>query len=298
MHPAELGMILHRAVEAQVGRIPDLAAKPSWLQEVEAVHDVRVASRRLRIALDLADPERYPSWRKQRKRAKALTAALGATRELDVHLLRLAGIGPELTDQAGHAVLEHALETFERRRVKAGERMRRGVERACLEELSGLRAAKAFTETATSPELSKAVKGLLEPRLAGALQQARTRVQTEDPGSLHRLRIGVKKLRYAIEVLAPALPPEAALWLGRLRAFQAALGDHHDWITLETELWRLHGQLTERRRAALASGTLDLLGIVVEHRRMSFEALAAAAEPMDAARALEDLLLVQGGASA
>lgn len=291
-------MILHRAVAAQVGRILELTAAADWLRSGGAVHDVRVASRRLRTALDLADPDGYAGWRRQRKRAKALTTALAATRELDVHLLRLAGLGPELSDQTGHAVLEHALETLERRRRRAGARMRRGVERVRLGELSGLLQPKACTETSAAPELSKALRDLLEPRLTGALQQARALVQTEDPGALHRLRIGVKKLRYALEVLAPALPVQAAAWLGGLRTFQGALGDHHDWITLEADLWRLHAQLTERRRAALASGTLDLLGTVVERRRAAFDALAAAAEPMDAARALEELLPVAGGASA
>ncbi len=291
-------MILHRAVEAQVGRILDLAGADHWLQSVDAVHDVRVASRRLRTALDLADPDRYPGWRRQRKRAKALTMALGATRELDVHALRLAGLGPELADQAGHAVLEHVLESLGRRRRRAGASLRRGVERARLGELSGLLAAKVPIESPALQELPKALRDLLEPRLADVLQPARTLVQTEDPGALHQLRIGVKKLRYALEVLAPALAPEVDAWLGRLRSLQGALGDHHDWITLEAELWRLHTRLTERRRAALASGTLDLLGAVVEHRRMAFEALAAAAAPIDAARALEDLLGVRGGATA
>lgn len=295
MLPLELSTLLHRALEARLDRLLLLTARDGWLQEIEAVHDVRVASRRLRTVLDLSDPDCYPGFRKQRKRAKALTEALGASRELDVHVIQLAQLGSELADPARHAVLEHVLEVFELKRTKARTRMVREVMRVQVSELSGLRDA---VPSGTAGDLPAALRTLLEPRLRAILEDARQRVVVEDAPALHRLRIGVKKLRYAIEVLAEALPPGTEKWLARLKGFQGALGEHHDWTTLEAELWELHAQLTDRRRPALAAGTLELLGSIVDRRRMAFEALPTAAGSLDPVLAVEELLPVRGGSPA
>ena len=273
MHPVELSLLLHRAVEARVGRILELSAQEGWLEDPDAVHDVRVASRRLRAALDLSDPEVYPAFRKHRARAVRLTRALGCTRELDVHLDRLASLGMGLTAPGGHEVLEHALESFDRRRRKARRAMTGRVGRLKLEDFRGLLELKALPRPFVSAGLEGAVSALLSPLLPLALSPLEEALDTEDAPRLHRMRIQVKKLRYALEILGPAFPAPPEPWLARLRDLQTALGEHHDWTLLEADLWRLHGSLTERRRPALASGTLDLLGEVVERRRSAFEAL-------------------------
>lgn len=290
-----MSTLLHRALEGRLERLLLLMARDGWLQEVEAVHDVRVASRRLRTVLDLADPDAYPGFRKQRKRAKALTVALGATRELDVHMVHLGQLGSELADPARHAVLEHVQEAFELKRTKARARMVREVMRIEFGELAGLRNA---VPVGTAGDLPAALRTLLEPRLRETLEDVRARVAVEDAPALHQLRIGTKKLRYAVEVLAEALPPATDAWLSRLKTLQVALGEHHDWTTLEAELWELHAQLTSRRRPALAAGTLELLGSIVDHRRMAFEALPAAAGALDPVLAAEELLLIRGGSPA
>lgn len=291
MHPPGLSILLHQALESRLDRILLLTADEEWLDKVDAVHDVRVASRRLRTVLEFVDPERYPGLRTLRKRAKALTGALGATRELDVHLLKLASLGPELTDQAGHAVLEHVLETFERRRQKARRRMVRGLRRVQIQDLLRLRESEATAEDAEEADPSVVTRNLLEPMLVSTLHGVGDRVAVEDALLLHRLRIDIKKLRYAIEVLAPTLASAAEAWLVRLKALQGALGEHHDWSVLEADLWELHARLTNSRRAALAAGILDLLGIAIERRRRAFEAIPPAAAPLDTTRLAEALFL-------
>jgi CHAD domain-containing protein len=55
--------------------------------DIEGVHDVRVASRRLRAAMDVA-VDCFPSdwYRPLHKTAKEITGALGAVRDLDVQI--------------------------------------------------------------------------------------------------------------------------------------------------------------------------------------------------------------------
>ena len=276
MHPIELSILLHRAVEARVGRILELTSADGWLEDPDAVHDVRVASRRLRAALDLADSEVYPGFRRHRRRAVRLTRALGATRELDVHLSKLSSLASGLTLPGGHEVLEHALETFDRGRRRARRSMLARIGRLDFTEFRGLLAVEALPRPFESTGLHGAVNALLGPRIQCALLPLEEELESEDPPALHLVRIQMKKLRYALEILGAAFPEPPEAWLARLKTLQTALGEHHDWALLETELWRLHAALTERQRPALASGTLDLLGEVVEQRRAAFEALRRA----------------------
>ncbi len=59
--------------------------------DIEGVHDVRVASRRLRAAMDVA-VACFPSdwYRPLHKNAKAITSSLGAVRDLDVQIEALS----------------------------------------------------------------------------------------------------------------------------------------------------------------------------------------------------------------
>jgi CHAD domain-containing protein len=103
----------------------------------------------------------------------------------------------------------------------------------------------------------------------------------EDPEAMHKTRVRIKKLRYALEALEGAFlePPEAIL--KHLRSLQAALGDHHDLATLEALLWEAEGQLRLRGRLTLCSGVLDLLGDVAETRRTAFDGFVTLAQGQD-----------------
>lgn len=63
------------------------------LSDVEPVHDMRVATRRLRAALEIFEPcFPHKRWRKALKRVKALADALGERRDLDVEIELLEGL--------------------------------------------------------------------------------------------------------------------------------------------------------------------------------------------------------------
>jgi CHAD domain-containing protein len=66
------------------------------LDDVERVHDMRVATRRLRAALEIFEPCFPPKrWRKALKRVKALADALGERRDLDVEIELLESLAGE-----------------------------------------------------------------------------------------------------------------------------------------------------------------------------------------------------------
>jgi CHAD domain-containing protein len=88
------------------------------LDDVERVHDMRVATRRLRGALEVFEPC-FPSkpWGKALKRVKSLADALGARRDLDVEIELLEGLSGEIAadDRFAVAALIEDLRTGQRR---------------------------------------------------------------------------------------------------------------------------------------------------------------------------------------
>ena len=53
MHPAELAILLHRALEVRLARLQELLDGDHWVEDTEQLHQVRVAARRLGAVLDL-----------------------------------------------------------------------------------------------------------------------------------------------------------------------------------------------------------------------------------------------------
>ena len=117
-----------RAVEVRADELFTLSAGVLDTDDVERVHDMRVATRRLRAAMEVFGrcfpPKRLA---KALDEVKALADALGARRDPDVQLQALAGYADELPDAdlsgirrrlearqaAGNAELESALAALE-----------------------------------------------------------------------------------------------------------------------------------------------------------------------------------------
>jgi CHAD domain-containing protein len=88
------------------------------LDDVECVHDMRVATRRLRAALEVFEPC-FPSkrHRKALKKVKSLADALGERRDADVEIDLLEG----LVDEAAEADRGALLALIEELRMRQGE---------------------------------------------------------------------------------------------------------------------------------------------------------------------------------
>ena len=293
MHPAELAILLHRALEVRLARLQELLGPHHWPDDMEQLHQVRVAARRLGAVLDLVDPEAYPGHKSQRRALKALVDTLGLPRELDVHAdyLRTHHLDVRTPTQA--AVIEHLLEQVDRARAKARRVMAKELDRLHLPDLRRLLEVPALRNPFQSTSLQEAAWGCLEARANVALGDLAALAAHEDPPALHKARIRIKKLRYAVEALESAFaePPEPVL--KELRVLQTTLGEHHDLATLEALLWEAEAELRVRDRATLCGGVLDLLGDVAESRRAVFErfsALARSQTPSAFARAVRPAL--------
>lgn len=286
MHPAEFSILLHRALEGSLGRLLEFTAREDWRQDPKGLHDVRVASRRVRAVLELVDPSIYPKYNRHLRRLKALTDVLGASREHDVHLALLMAQQTTNMESSALAALEHAQELLDHARWRSQKRMARDLSRLSVAECEGLLRVPSLPDPFAPGDAPASARACLEPKLKAALEPLSRLAIQEDAQGMHAVRIQTKKTRYTLEILAPVIEGQVEPVLDRLRELQTILGEHHDLATLEGFLWRLHEGLTARNRILLAAGLLEILGRVAEARRIWFDRFRELAPQL----ALDDFL--------
>lgn len=93
------------------------------MEDIEALHDMRVATRRLRAALEVFAPA-FPEkrHRKALKRVKRLADALGERRDRDVAIEFLAEFAGEAPEADG-AAIEALIERLRREQRQANEEL-------------------------------------------------------------------------------------------------------------------------------------------------------------------------------
>lgn len=103
--------------------------------DIERVHDMRVATRRLRAALEIFESCFPPKrWRRALKRVKALADALGERRDRDVAIEFLAGFSDEVRG-ADRDRLAAVIEDLREEQRDANERLAPAVDKRRLKKL-------------------------------------------------------------------------------------------------------------------------------------------------------------------
>jgi CHAD domain-containing protein len=191
--------------------------------DVEAVHDLRVAARRLRIALLLLADK--PDGRRARRAQRALhdlAAAAGRGRDLDVGM-GLLEASPASTGE-GHARLKRALSASRSRaRVLAREAL---LDLDVARLRRDLRACAAVT--AVDRELVIERVAALRHREEGTIErEILSKNRRPDGQALHTARRSARRLRYAAEIvdLLDGTPSDAP---DRWRKMQTRLGEIQD----------------------------------------------------------------------
>jgi CHAD domain-containing protein len=126
-----------RVVDLRASEVLEHADGVLDLDDIEPLHDMRVATRRLRAVLEIYAPcfprKRH---RKALKRVKRLADALGERRDRDVQLALLRKIEGEVAERDREA-LRALVETLRAERREANEALRPLLERERLDKLRG-----------------------------------------------------------------------------------------------------------------------------------------------------------------
>jgi CHAD domain-containing protein len=251
---------------------------PENSADPEALHDFRVALRRLRSGL-----RSYASWldeslsKKLLRRLKKLADATGPCRDTEVQIEWLRGQPRQLSSHH-RAGLAWLLARLEARMREADEEMAGHVpdefprlEQALRKQLSTYRTEVHLDADAARPTLAEATAAVLR-RQAEELRSHLARV--EGPGDekeAHAARISAKRLRYLLEPFLEELP-EAASVVKHMKGLQDILGELHDAHVLARELAEsLDSAAVERTRRLLeiqTSGTPDESLLRAERRRV------------------------------
>jgi CHAD domain-containing protein len=226
-----------------------MALEPRVLRgdDPDAIHDIRVASRRLQQILDLLYPTPHGEVRKLRRRLRRARRVLGEVRNADVQLARVRKIlrRKRTARRAAWEALHDYLVTerarhFTRAVGKLGE-LNLAVFYVRMKHLLGESGAPASGAETPGGETLLAASGRFEERVTLALarvwQAFDLQVQESHRDSrapvIHAVRIAAKRLRYLTEVLQEFDVPGSSATLKWLRGVQELLGDWHDLEVLE-----------------------------------------------------------------
>lgn len=206
-------------------------------KDIEAVHQMRVATRRMRAALALFGNAYRPKTLKPIERGLKRTArALGAVRDLDVFLERGEAYAERLPEPR-RAELAPMFEHWHALRDDARKQLMKWLDDSAYESFE--ERFKAFVETpgaGVAPARGEGIQPTLVREMAPALiWEAFARVRAYEPfvkdapiETLHALRIEGKRLRYTLEFFAEDLGPNADRLIATVTQMQDHLGNLHD----------------------------------------------------------------------
>lgn len=264
---APIGVVAVAVLRRQLAAL--LAKEPGTRlgDDLEQLHDMRVASRRLRAALSLFGDFLPAGGDHMRGELGWIGQALGAVRDLDVQLEQLDLWLVEVSDEdreplsALRAVLEE----------------QRSVARAAMLEALDSRRYEAFVRDfgryLRGPRLRSSSAGrlparavapdLIEKRFKQLRKSAEQIGPDSEPADYHLVRIRGKRFRYALEFLLDVYPGRTQPLLKRLIALQDVLGLHQDADVAITRLRRLAAE----RGDELQPTTVFAMGEIAERHR-------------------------------
>ena len=188
-----------------------------------AVHDFRVATRRLLSSLDLLRAV-IPDLRiqKMRRILKGQLDNLDALRDVQVLIADISGAIHEIPElQSFQAYLQRR----EKKLLRAAQKEIRSLK---IESLSRQIEKLSLTiEPFKETDLAASLFSAVDEAYAIVIQRYAL-IDPAQPATIHRLRIAFKKFRYMIEAIYPILQNPAPDYLKKLQDYQAAMGDIQD----------------------------------------------------------------------
>ena len=228
-------------------------------EDIEALHDMRVATRRLRASLQVFEEAFEPGALKPFRRGlQAVGRALGAVRDLDVFMEKAQQYVQALPEERRDG-LNPLLDHWKAEREAARAEMLKVLDSEAYAEFKrkfniflhtpGAGARPIPTGQPSPQTVAEIAPVLIYSRLAEA--RAFAPFLKEAPIELlHMLRIEFKKLRYTVEYFEEVLGKQARYVINELKLLQDHLGDLND-AQVATQILRQFIDEWESQQAAL-----------------------------------------------
>lgn len=225
-------------LRGRLGQIFDLREAVIRSDDIEAVHQMRVATRRLRSAIrDLKPLVNKPALDKLSSHLRVLADALGEARDDDVAIVGLELRHEYASEEAVRNGIDLMIEDRRRRRAEVQTSLAR-----CISEpmLAGLLAS--FNGVFLDPSARKIAdrvrfddfgRTAIKKTIDEFVDLSKALANPSDTAALHRLRIAAKRFRYALEFFGVCWRKRLKPYAREIADMQTFLGEVHDadvWI--------------------------------------------------------------------
>lgn len=199
--------------------------------EPESLHQLRVATRRLRAVLRTARPILLPTWVTTLEQELTwLSELLGPARDLDVQIAHFTEESAEL-DARDRTLLGPFISHL--------RTQREAVQQMVVSELTGVRYVELIRRLQQAAQDPSVVESPLTIRhlATRAFKKLRKAIRRLAPSpsdtALHTIRIKTKRARYAAELARSSVGKPAGRFIKSARAVQDLLGLHQDALQAE-----------------------------------------------------------------
>lgn len=202
-------------------------------KDIEALHDMRVASRRLRAALRVfKSPLPCSKLQIVTKQVSEITQALGSVRDHDVFIEYLEKQNKKLNNDINWLI---DIEKAEREIARADMlNTLNSLPSGTLESDIILMLSKSnMTKDKPKNFMASQATRLITPRLNDLINLSHSIYNPELIAEIHQMRIAAKKLRYTIEAFIPCFGQPLVEMISEVKLLQEQLGMIHDcdvWV--------------------------------------------------------------------
>ena len=261
--------VVRRSLAVSVGRL-DANEPALWTdRDPEAVHQARIATRRLRSDLRMLHEFVDPRWSSHlRAEVQWLGAELGGVRDIEVLHARLALHAALLPDSDADEA-RAALRQLDAATTAARTDLLRALRTPRYAQLH-----RVLHDAVVHPRLTGAAdtpaRATLPPAVRRTWRRLRKSVEALAPmpsdAALHHVRIRAKRCRYAAELATPVIGRRARELASAVARVQDVLGEHQDAVVAETWLAKAGPECNPPQAYALGMLTEIERGLAVRAR--------------------------------
>lgn len=235
----ELSALLDNSINSNIKNLKKIVVEVSKNREPEAVHDMRVTTRRLREAVKVCGDLNLVDSKHISAKFKKLFKALGKKRDLDIFS---AFVTSRVDAQSPLSKkLKEQIDKAQKHIITA---IKSAYFTKLLNDLNEIKAVKSKEETILKLSIKRLQKALKNVHKIATSINSKT-----DDKTLHQLRISIKKLRYLCELLEPYFKSNIFSLnslIDESKNIQTILGYHQDAIIGMNRLKHYKKELTAK----------------------------------------------------